>query len=152
MIAWTTELCSVAPLVYPTYFIENDLSFGDRYPAGLDECEAAIESFTPTPAFEPKILYTRPARLTRNYRGHIIWNGELHERFTRCVEELGEHAVPSVIVKMMNVPGLTREHVASHLQKFKDVRKKKAQKILSELLDKNEPVLTWHNIYSTSQM
>ncbi|KAI3987066.1 hypothetical protein MKX01_036856 [Papaver californicum] len=41
---------------------------------------------------------------------------ELHAKFVEAFYKLGEEAVPSTIVLEMNVPGLTCEHVASHLQ------------------------------------
>ncbi|XP_004516494.1 two-component response regulator ARR12-like isoform X1 [Cicer arietinum] len=45
------------------------------------------------------------------------WTQQLHNQFVTVVNELGiENAKPKKILKIMDVPGLTREHVASHLQ------------------------------------
>lgn len=45
------------------------------------------------------------------------WNTDLHKKFVNAVEQLGmEQAIPSKILELMNVDGLTRHNVASHLQ------------------------------------
>ncbi|XP_042510233.1 two-component response regulator ORR21-like isoform X1 [Macadamia integrifolia] len=50
----------------------------------------------------------------------VVWSVELHQQFVSAVNQLGiEKAVPKRILELMNVPGLTRENVASHLQKFR---------------------------------
>ncbi|KAK4424853.1 Two-component response regulator ORR26 [Sesamum alatum] len=46
------------------------------------------------------------------------WTQELHEKFMDAVRKLGEgRCYPREILELMNVPGLTRMQVASHLQK-----------------------------------
>ncbi|XP_011091823.1 two-component response regulator ARR14-like isoform X2 [Sesamum indicum] len=46
------------------------------------------------------------------------WTQELHEKFMDAVRMLGEgRCYPREILELMNVPGLTRMQVASHLQK-----------------------------------
>ncbi|KAJ8753262.1 hypothetical protein K2173_017880 [Erythroxylum novogranatense] len=50
----------------------------------------------------------------------VVWSVELHKKFVAAVNQLGpEKAVPKKILDMMNVEGLTRENVASHLQKYR---------------------------------
>ncbi|GAB2294299.1 hypothetical protein Dimus_028509 [Dionaea muscipula] len=50
----------------------------------------------------------------------VVWSVELHQQFVSAVNQLGiDKAVPKKILELMNVPGLTRENVASHLQKFR---------------------------------
>ncbi|KAJ0981255.1 hypothetical protein J5N97_009510 [Dioscorea zingiberensis] len=50
----------------------------------------------------------------------VVWSVELHQQFVNAVNQLGiDKAVPKKILELMNVPGLTRENVASHLQKFR---------------------------------
>ncbi|XP_042505893.1 two-component response regulator ARR2-like isoform X4 [Macadamia integrifolia] len=47
----------------------------------------------------------------------VVWSVELHQQFVAAVNQLGiDKAVPKKILELMNVPGLTRENVASHLQ------------------------------------
>ncbi|CAA6664759.1 unnamed protein product [Spirodela intermedia] len=47
----------------------------------------------------------------------VVWSVELHQQFVSAVNQLGiDKAVPKRILELMNVPGLTRENVASHLQ------------------------------------
>eukprot|EP00897_Mesotaenium_endlicherianum_P009812 jgi/Mesen1/885/ME000115S00001 len=50
----------------------------------------------------------------------LIWTAELHSRFMNAVNHLGvKNAVPKTILQLMNVEGMTRENVASHLQKYR---------------------------------
>lgn len=50
----------------------------------------------------------------------VVWSVELHQQFVAAVNQLGiDKAVPKKILELMNVPGLTRENVASHLQKYR---------------------------------
>ncbi|KAL1827662.1 hypothetical protein ACET3Z_006074 [Daucus carota] len=51
----------------------------------------------------------------------LRWTPELHERFTRAAEELGGYfeARPKAILQKMNVRGITREQLKSHLQKVR---------------------------------
>ncbi|KAL3812992.1 hypothetical protein ACJIZ3_014260 [Penstemon smallii] len=50
----------------------------------------------------------------------VVWSIELHQQFVNAVNQLGiDKAVPKKILELMNVPGLTRENVASHLQKYR---------------------------------
>ncbi|KAH9766051.1 Two-component response regulator ARR2 [Citrus sinensis] len=63
----------------------------------------------------------------------VVWSVELHQQFVSAVNHLGidifrtyafalmytTEAVPKKILELMNVPGLTRENVASHLQKYR---------------------------------
>ncbi|GAY35777.1 hypothetical protein CUMW_018440 [Citrus unshiu] len=63
----------------------------------------------------------------------VFWSVELHQQFVSAVIWLGidifhtyafalmytTEAVPKKILELMNVPGLTRENVASHLQKYR---------------------------------
>eukprot|EP00743_Colponemidia_sp_Colp-15_P010078 GILK01011069.1.p1 GENE.GILK01011069.1~~GILK01011069.1.p1 ORF type:complete len:694 (-),score=134.35 GILK01011069.1:508-2589(-) len=56
----------------------------------------------------------------------LVWTLELHNRFIEAVTNLGiQAAVPKTILQIMNVEGLTRENVASHLQKYRLTLKKK---------------------------
>jgi SHAQKYF class myb-like DNA-binding protein len=53
-------------------------------------------------------------------RQRLIWTPELHARFLAAVNQLGiRNAVPKNILAIMGVEGMTRENVASHLQKYR---------------------------------
>ncbi|PIN08594.1 hypothetical protein CDL12_18827 [Handroanthus impetiginosus] len=53
-------------------------------------------------------------------RTKITWTNSLHNRFLEAIRSIGlDRAVPKKILEVMNVPGLTRENVASHLQKYR---------------------------------
>lgn len=50
----------------------------------------------------------------------VVWSVELHRKFVAAVNQLGiDKAVPKKILDMMNVENITRENVASHLQKYR---------------------------------
>jgi len=50
----------------------------------------------------------------------VVWSVELHQQFVNAVNQLGiDKAVPKRILDLMGVQGLTRENVASHLQKYR---------------------------------
>jgi two-component response regulator (ARR-B family) len=50
----------------------------------------------------------------------VVWSAELHQQFVTAVNTLGiDKAVPKRILDLMGVQGLTRENVASHLQKYR---------------------------------
>ncbi|XP_015085618.1 two-component response regulator-like APRR2 [Solanum pennellii] len=54
----------------------------------------------------------------------VDWTPELHKKFVQAVEQLGiDQAIPSRILDLMKVEGLTRHNVASHLQKYRMHRK-----------------------------
>ncbi|CAL0322908.1 unnamed protein product [Lupinus luteus] len=59
-----------------------------------------------------------PARTLK--RPRLVWTAQLHKRFVDAVAHLGiKSAVPKTIMQFMSVDGLTRENVASHLQKYR---------------------------------
>ncbi|XP_057967682.1 two-component response regulator ARR12-like isoform X2 [Malania oleifera] len=50
----------------------------------------------------------------------VVWSVDLHKKFVAAVNQLGvDKAFPKRILDLMNVEGLTRENVASHLQKYR---------------------------------
>mmetsp|Transcript_50149 Transcript_50149/g.83263 ORF Transcript_50149/g.83263 Transcript_50149/m.83263 type:complete len:688 (+) Transcript_50149:79-2142(+) len=53
-------------------------------------------------------------------RKRLVWTPDLHQRFVAAVNILGIHcAAPKAILQLMNIEGLTAEHVKSHLQKYR---------------------------------
>jgi SHAQKYF class myb-like DNA-binding protein len=55
----------------------------------------------------------------------LQWTPNLHARFVKAVQEIGiDTAVPKFILQRMGTHGLTRENVASHLQKYREAAKK----------------------------
>ncbi|XP_052881658.1 two-component response regulator-like APRR2 isoform X3 [Gossypium arboreum] len=54
----------------------------------------------------------------------VDWTPELHKKFVQAVDQLGiDQAIPSRILELMKVEGLTRHNVASHLQKYRMQRR-----------------------------
>ncbi|XP_024966653.1 two-component response regulator ARR10-like [Cynara cardunculus var. scolymus] len=59
----------------------------------------------------------------------VEWTRELHDKFLHAAIQLGEgRCYPKEILDLMDVPGLTRTQVASHLQKCRDGRCKYTEK------------------------
>ncbi|RZC43761.1 hypothetical protein C5167_036710 [Papaver somniferum] len=67
--------------------------------------------------------------LPNQKKTRISWaDPELHAKFVEAFYKLGDKAVPSKILAEMNVQGLTREKVASHLQKYRKIMEKQSKK------------------------
>uniref|UniRef100_A0A7N2MD57 Two-component response regulator n=2 Tax=Quercus lobata TaxID=97700 RepID=A0A7N2MD57_QUELO len=50
----------------------------------------------------------------------LTWTNELHDRFLQAIKVLGiDRAHPKKILKYMNTPGLKKENISSHLQKYR---------------------------------
>lgn len=59
-----------------------------------------------------------------NKKPRVVWSVEMHQQFVTAVNQLGiDKAVPKKILELMAVDGLTRENVASHLQKYRWARR-----------------------------
>lgn len=66
-------------------------------------------------------------------KSRVVWSVELHQLFVKAVHELGvDKAVPKRVLEKMGVEGLTRENVASHLQKYRLYLKRLQEKGDSE--------------------
>ncbi|PRP87058.1 hypothetical protein PROFUN_04794 [Planoprotostelium fungivorum] len=65
-------------------------------------------------------------KLIRTAKNRLVWTPVLRDKFTCALNKLREKdkATPKRILKEMNVPGLTREHVSSRLQKYNLQQKK----------------------------
>ncbi|CAI9302399.1 unnamed protein product [Lactuca saligna] len=62
---------------------------------------------------------------SKTKKNKIIWTPDLHKKFLEAIEKIGvEEAVPKKILGLMKVDGLTRDHIASHLQKYRIYLKK----------------------------
>lgn len=61
---------------------------------------------------------------TKAKKTKVDWTSELHGKFVQAIEQIGiDHAIPSKILELMKVEGLTRHNVASHLQKYRMQKK-----------------------------
>ncbi|GER51730.1 two-component response regulator ARR2 [Striga asiatica] len=61
--------------------------------------------------------HTRDEVSSKQKKPRVVWSQELHRKFVAAVDQLGvDKAVPKRIMELMNVEGISREHVASHLQ------------------------------------
>ncbi|KAJ6691809.1 HOMEODOMAIN-LIKE SUPERFAMILY PROTEIN-RELATED [Salix purpurea] len=76
-----------------------------------EEADSRTENSAEDPSSEAARALKRP---------RLVWTPQLHKRFVDVVGHLGiKNAVPKTIMQLMNVEGLTRENVASHLQKYR---------------------------------
>ncbi|KAL3370035.1 hypothetical protein AABB24_007189 [Solanum stoloniferum] len=109
----------------------GSLDDNDRYKRGSDDAECAssvIEGADGVLKPQKKKRETKEEEDTEmenddpstTKKPRVVWSVELHQQFVSAVNQLGiDKAVPKRILELMNVPGLTRENVASHLQKFR---------------------------------
>ncbi|XP_042487891.1 two-component response regulator-like APRR2 isoform X2 [Macadamia integrifolia] len=97
--------------------------------SGIEEKTSNLPSFCGTRVNKRKIK--------------VDWTPELHKRFVQAVEQLGvDQAIPSRILELMKVDGLTRHNVASHLQKYRMHRR---------LIMPKEDDRIWHHPRDTMQ-
>ncbi|KAF8080800.1 hypothetical protein N665_0922s0014 [Sinapis alba] len=70
--------------------------------------------------FEKKLLQDE-CDSSSSKKARVVWSYELHQKFVNAVNQIGcDHkAGPKKILDLMNIPWLTRENVASHLQKYR---------------------------------
>ena len=69
---------------------------------------------------ETDTLRAEHESLSGSKKARVVWSVEMHQQFVSAVNILGiDKAVPKRILDLMNVEGLTRENVASHLQKYR---------------------------------
>ncbi|KAI4320032.1 hypothetical protein MLD38_033556 [Melastoma candidum] len=62
-------------------------------------------------------------------RSKVVWTTTLHNLFLQALNHIGlDKAVPKNILEYMGVPGITRENVASHLQKYRIFLRRVADK------------------------
>ncbi|KAM1486314.1 hypothetical protein ACFX2I_000527 [Malus domestica] len=61
----------------------------------------------------------------------MVWTNELHKKFVQAVTLLGvDSAHPKKILQHMNVPGLWKENISSHLQKYRLSLKQEQEEIM----------------------
>ncbi|KAL9234829.1 hypothetical protein vseg_009654 [Gypsophila vaccaria] len=77
-------------------------------------------------------------------RERIKWTAERHQKFLHAVEILGgeDKAVPKKIRELMNLPDITREKVASHLQKYRKSIKMAREESLKRQSENHNHVLS----------
>jgi SHAQKYF class myb-like DNA-binding protein len=93
----------------------SSISFGGSFVAMGNPNKRSAEQMLRSCSSAP----TSPQSLSSRKKKRVKWTPELHELFLEALDKLGDKAVPSTILSEMGVAGLTRENVASHLQKFR---------------------------------
>ncbi|KAL2337227.1 hypothetical protein Fmac_011673 [Flemingia macrophylla] len=92
----------------------------------LIDATTGVSATQPVEVDELQHSYQPPEKKPR-----LVWTASLHQEFLKAVKQIGDDsmilcsydAVPKKILEVMNIPGLTREHVASHLQKYRNTIK-----------------------------
>ncbi|XP_012435685.1 two-component response regulator ARR1 [Gossypium raimondii] len=74
----------------------------------------------------------------------LIWTNELHNRFLQAIDMLGSEAYPKKILQLMNVPGLRKENVSSHLQKHRLSLKRQQEAILNTISSTESQAASHH--------
>ncbi|CAL4963951.1 unnamed protein product [Urochloa decumbens] len=77
---------------------------------------------------QPAVVVQQQQQLHRG-KPRVVWTPELHDVFLKACDVLGKDAVPKKILALMNVDGISREHVASHLQKHRLNLKREQQQL-----------------------
>lgn len=99
----------------------TDSSDGISKNMQVDEVDMGIEAeVEEAESMQPEENPNEDQASQTQKRPRLVWTPELHKRFVEAVAHLGiKNAVPKTIMQLMNVEGLTRENVASHLQKYR---------------------------------
>eukprot|EP01102_Stenamoeba_stenopodia_P008168 TRINITY_DN2326_c0_g1_i1.p1 TRINITY_DN2326_c0_g1~~TRINITY_DN2326_c0_g1_i1.p1 ORF type:complete len:369 (+),score=60.19 TRINITY_DN2326_c0_g1_i1:445-1551(+) len=99
------------------------------------------------PTYERKLDFEtnskRSVRLERIAKTNkLLWTTELHQIFLHAIRKLGVNATPKEIRATMNVAGLTRDNIASHLQKYRaKLRAAVTSEAMEALLKQEEELL-----------
>lgn len=116
-------------LITPDLAVAFDIRTpGNNHPPSLHHHQQPPPTISTTPSSQPNsgefdspelgATGDEPARTLK--RPRLVWTPQLHKRFVDAVAHLGiKNAVPKTIMQLMSVDGLTRENVASHLQKYR---------------------------------
>ena len=130
-------VCSSVSCVTTPPYQEQVLLFGEE--EETEDEEPSVQNTPPqspprTPKRIPINKWGKLPRLShfntlrRTKTNKIVWSLSLQQRFLVALELLGiDEAMPSDILYIMNVDGLTRPNISSHLQKYRQklVKKKK---------------------------
>lgn len=127
---------------YHDQTIEKD---GDGECKSVDTTMAEIEEKTATITTDDDVKEDKetpgpPSRSNKlsKKKTKIDWTSDLHKKFVKAVEQLGiDQAIPSRILELMRVEGLTRHNIASHLQKYRMHRR--------HILPKDTNTQKWHH-------
>ncbi|CAK7347996.1 unnamed protein product [Dovyalis caffra] len=90
--------------------------------------------------------------LTVPKKTKLVWTNELHNRFLQAIRVLGiDGAHPKKILQLMNVPGLKKENVSSHLQKYRLSLKREQNAMQKTMIRDCYPSLTFNLLGGFSQ-
>ncbi|KAF9677839.1 hypothetical protein SADUNF_Sadunf08G0149500 [Salix dunnii] len=110
----------------------------DQYEDGHVLCGEDLTSIKKRKDIESKHDEKDTGDYTSTKKARVVWSVDLHQKFVKAVNQIGFDTTslscfdgamtssvclaevgPKKILDMMNVPWLTRENVASHLQKYR---------------------------------
>ncbi|CAI9093287.1 OLC1v1028754C1 [Oldenlandia corymbosa var. corymbosa] len=96
------------------------LRHGSEFPCGSSDSTSGKKrkDFFDSKHDDRELCNNEPSSSVKKSR--VVWTVELHQKFVNAVHQIGYEKVgPKKILDMMAVPWLTRENVASHLQKYR---------------------------------
>lgn len=112
----------------PALDIESSrLAYAERsHPGSFSEADAFVNvAFHPA---DPHVHVGGDAGAAVNIattKRRFVWTPELHARFEDACNQLGlDSAKPKSILRLMNVEGLTKANIKSHLQKYRCMKQK----------------------------
>ncbi|CAL4950226.1 unnamed protein product [Urochloa decumbens] len=83
---------------------------------------------------QPAVVVVQQQQQLHRGKQRVVWTPELHDVFLKACDVLGKDAVPKKILALMNVDGISREHVASHLQKHRlNLKREQQQQLLQRV-------------------
>jgi len=81
----------------------------------------------PATALSPPLTPPPAPELHQQSRPRFVWTPELHAQFEAACNTLGlDNAKPKSILKLMDVDGLTKANIKSHLQKYRCMMNKRS--------------------------
>lgn len=104
---------------------------------------------TSPPASPPVAVHQhgrKPVIIKKTMQNRVIWTKRLHSIFLEAIKHVGINAKPKLILQVMAVEGLTRENVASHLQKYRKKLNDRKHEADSEDEENEEEFNTNHQI------
>ncbi|CAI9758918.1 unnamed protein product [Fraxinus pennsylvanica] len=124
----------------------------DHPPSSIETRETVVQSF-PTEDYKERNMekedeMSRSDQIASSRKKHtkkrIAWTRQLHGKFLDAIQQLQvdlhSKIIPTKILEIMDEPGLTRENVGSHLQKYRKILAKQRKTLGQDIVDTNRTI------------